>query len=73
MKYDVAQIIGAVLVIIGGQGAIGQLIDHEKQALLVWVPGGWVPKVIIYVVVIVIGVLLAGWAHTKAKALGRRK
>lgn len=72
MKYDVLQILGAVLTVFGGQGAIRILFDHANTGLLAFVPGGFAGRLAAYAVVAAAGVLLAGWAHGKAKAAGRR-
>ncbi|MET9293670.1 hypothetical protein [Streptomyces sp. NPDC003077] len=73
MKFDVLQIIGAVLTVLGAQGAIRLLVDHDNTGLLGWFPGGFPAVLTAYIVVTVIGALTAGWSHDQAKALGRRK
>ncbi|MFE7606920.1 hypothetical protein ACWIG3_12095 [Streptomyces celluloflavus] len=73
MKFDVFQIIGAVLTVLGGQGAIRLLIDHDNTGLLGALPGGFAGRLTVYLAATAAGVLLAGWAHGRAKALGRRK
>ncbi|MDH2426079.1 hypothetical protein [Sphaerisporangium sp. TRM90804] len=71
MKYDILRILGAVLLVVGGQGAVRILIDHDNAGLLGWLNGGFATNLAIYVVTVVAGVLLAGWADGKARALGR--
>ncbi|MEU6154537.1 hypothetical protein ABZ816_31560 [Actinosynnema sp. NPDC047251] len=72
MKYDVFQIAGAILLVLGGQGAVRLLLDHADSGLLGWVPGGFGAQLAGYLVATAAGAVLAGWAHDKAKALGRR-
>ncbi|MFF4491188.1 hypothetical protein ACFY0F_32785 [Streptomyces sp. NPDC001544] len=72
MKYDALQILGVALLVLGGQGAIRQLVDHSNAGLLNWLPGGFAVSITAYVVAVAIGAVVAGWAHSKAKAVGRR-
>lgn len=50
MRFDVAQVVGAVLMVVCGQGAIRLLIDHGDTGVLGWVAGGFTPKVVVYTV-----------------------
>ena len=68
-----ALVVGAVLTVAGAQGAIRLLVDHEHFGLLSWLNAGFAGTLVCYVVVTAIGVVLAGRAHDRAKALGRRK
>ncbi|MCB5910208.1 hypothetical protein [Streptomyces pinistramenti] len=72
MKYDVWQIIGAAAVVTFGQATIRLLIDHDNAGFLGGLHGGFAATLSGYAAGTVIGVLLTGWAHTRAKALGRR-
>ncbi|MEV0259593.1 hypothetical protein AB0H82_35775 [Streptomyces sp. NPDC050732] len=72
MKYDILQILGAVLTVAFGQGAIRLLMDHDNSGLLGWLPGGFTVLIIVYVALTAVGVLLAGRSHARAKELGRR-
>ncbi len=73
MKYDVLQIVGAVLTVVAAQGAIRLLFDHGNLGLLGWIGAGFAGTLAVYVEVTAVGVVLAGWAHDRAKASGRRK
>ncbi len=73
VKFDVLQIVGAVLTVLGAQGAIRLLPDHGNTGLLTWLGAGFAATLVCYLVVTAAGVVLAGWAHDRAKALGRRK
>lgn len=72
MKYDVLQILGMVVMAVFGQGLVRLLLDDDNRGLLGWLPGGLVPALLAYAVLTVVGVLLTGWAHSRAKDLGRR-
>lgn len=73
MKYDILQILGVAVLVLGAQQAIRLLIDHANSGLLAWLPGGFPAQVEVSVVVaVVVGVVLTAWAHDRAKALGRR-
>lgn len=66
-KASVMLIIGVPLVVFGGQGGIRLLVDHANSGLLGWVPGGFGVQLCCYAVIILVGVLLAGWGSTRAK------
>ncbi|MEU2512786.1 hypothetical protein [Streptomyces syringium] len=72
MKYDLLQILGAAMIVTFAQGLIRLLVDHDNRGLLDWLPGGFAAVLVAYAALTVAGVLLAGRAHTRAKALGRR-
>lgn len=72
MKYDILQIIGAVTMALFAQGAIRLLIDHGNTGLLGWLGGGFAVVLTAHLALVALGVLLTGWSHTRAKALGRR-
>ncbi|UFQ16566.1 MULTISPECIES: hypothetical protein [Streptomyces] len=73
MKYDIFQGLGMVLLVLGAQGAIRQLVDHDDAGLLGWLPGGFAASVTVYFLAAAVGVAVAGWAHGEAKAVGRRR
>ncbi|MFC9239205.1 hypothetical protein ACFTZK_22565 [Streptomyces decoyicus] len=72
MKYDILQIIGATLMVVFAQGAIRLLVDHDSTGLLGRLGGGFALTLTLYAALVAVGVLLTGWSHTRAKALGRR-
>ncbi|MFI7319716.1 hypothetical protein [Streptomyces venezuelae] len=72
MKYDFLQILGAVFMVAFGQGLIRLLVDHDHTGLLGWLPGGFAVLLVAYAALTAVGVLLTGWAHARASALGRR-
>ncbi|MCX4967420.1 hypothetical protein OHA98_22180 [Streptomyces sp. NBC_00654] len=72
MKYDIFQTLGVALLVLGGQGAIRQLVDHDNAGLLGRLPGGFAASITVYVVAVAIGAAVAGWARGKAKAIGQR-
>ncbi|MDT0615685.1 hypothetical protein [Streptomyces lancefieldiae] len=72
MKYDVLQVLGVALLVLGGQGAIRQLVDHGNTGLLGWLPGGFTASIAVYLVAVTMGAVVAAWARGRAKAVGRR-
>ncbi|MEU9486259.1 hypothetical protein [Streptomyces decoyicus] len=72
MKYDILQIIGAAVMVVFAQGAIRLLVDHGNTGLLGGLGGGFALTLAVYGALVAAGVLLTGWSHTRAKALGRR-
>ncbi|MCO4695736.1 hypothetical protein LRR80_01787 [Streptomyces sp. RO-S4] len=72
MKYAVLQTLGVALVVLGGQGAIRLLVDHDNTGLLAWLPGGFAAGVTVHFVAVAVGAVVAGWAHSRAKEVGRR-
>jgi hypothetical protein len=71
MKYDVLQVLGMLLLAVCVQGLARLLID-DKRGLLGGLPGGFAPLLATYAILTAVGLVAAGWAHTRAKALGRR-
>ncbi|CAM5635429.1 hypothetical protein [Streptomyces purpurascens] len=72
MKYDVLQVLGMVLLVVCAQALVRLLVDEGERGLLDGLPGGFLPLLLTYAVLTATGVLLTGWAHSRAKALGRR-
>ncbi|MEU8917910.1 MULTISPECIES: hypothetical protein [Streptomyces] len=72
MKYDILQIAGAVMMVAFAQGAIRLLFDHTDTGFLGWLDGGFALTLAVHLALVAVGVLLTGWSHTRAKALGRR-
>ncbi|MEU8781914.1 hypothetical protein [Streptomyces sp. NPDC048637] len=72
MKYDILQIAGAIMMVFFAQGAIRLLFDHTDTGFLGWLDGGFSLTLAVHLALVVVGVLLTGWSHTRAKALGRR-
>ncbi|MGC0421750.1 hypothetical protein [Embleya sp. AB8] len=72
MKFVVLQIIGMALVVVGGQGSFRLLVDHDNVGVLGQLSGEPSFPVALcgYIAAAVVGLLLAGWAHNRAEALG---
>lgn len=70
MKHGLYQALGMALLVIGAQGAIRQLVDHDNAGLLGWLPGGFAASITVYVLAVVIGAIIAGQAHNARKATG---
>lgn len=70
MRYVTVLIVGMVLLVLGVQGAIRLLADHDNSGLLGWLPGGFPFQLVAYVVLAGVGVPLATWGSRKAKQAG---
>lgn len=70
MKHVTVLIIGMLLLVLGAQGAIRLLADHDNAGLLAWLPGGFAVWLACYAVAAIAGALLAGWGSKKAKQSG---
>ncbi|MFE7105225.1 hypothetical protein ACFU98_25975 [Streptomyces sp. NPDC057575] len=71
MKYDILQGLGVALLVLGAQGAIRRLADHDNAGLLGWLPGGFAAGITVHVLAAVGGAVVAGRARAAAKAAGR--
>ncbi|GAA2422078.1 hypothetical protein [Streptomyces coeruleofuscus] len=72
MKYDVLRVLGMVMMVVCAQALVRLLVDNGDRGLLDGLPGGFLSTLVAYAVLTVAGVLLTGWAHSRARALGRR-
>jgi len=50
---------GLVLLVVGAQGLIRLLVDHENAGILGWLPGGFTAQLIGYVLATAVGIWLA--------------
>lgn len=57
---------GMVLLVLGAQGAIRLLVDHDNAGLLSWMPGGFAARLLGYLLIAVIGVALARWGGRRS-------
>ncbi|WP_129841231.1 hypothetical protein [Streptomyces sp. RFCAC02] len=71
MKYTLLQILGMVLLVLGAQGAVRQLVDPDDAGLLRGMPGGPALGIGVHIAAAVTGAVLAGRAHDKAKTAER--
>ncbi|MEV4347280.1 hypothetical protein AB0J83_22715 [Actinoplanes sp. NPDC049596] len=65
--HVVALVIGMILLVLGAQGGIRLLADHDNTGVLSWLPGGFGPAMAGFAVLVVAGVLLAGWGSDQLK------
>ena len=61
-------VLGMVLLVVGAQGAIRQLVDHDNAGLPGWLPGGFGVQLTGHIVLAVAGLLLAGWGSRRTTA-----
>lgn len=63
-------VVGMLLLVLGAQGGIRLMVDHNDAGLLGWLPGGFAVRLACYAVMTVFGVLLAARGSAKAKQTG---
>ena len=71
-QYDLIQISGFALMVLGGQNVIRQIISPADGGLLAWISGGSGVQITTGVVVTLAGAVLTGWAYAKARRFDRR-
>ena len=71
-KYDIIQIAGFVVMVLGAQSGIRQIIHPADNALVAWVPGGAGTQIAFSIVAAAAGATLTGWAFAKARRFDRR-
>ncbi|MFE7619645.1 hypothetical protein [Streptomyces sp. NPDC057496] len=72
MKYDILQGLGVALFVLGAQGVIRQLVDHDDAGLLGRLPGGFAVGITVHALAVVAGAIVASRARGAARASGRR-
>jgi hypothetical protein len=55
----VVLILGMVLLVVGAQGGIRLLADHDDAGILSWLPGGFAARLACFAVMAVAGIALA--------------
>ncbi|UGT62311.1 hypothetical protein [Nocardia asteroides] len=60
MRAVIALVLGMVLLVLGAQGAVRLLADHDNAGLLSRLPGEFAVRLVVYVAVAVVGAALAG-------------
>lgn len=70
MRYVTVLVGGMLLLVLGAQGAIRLLADHDNSGLLSWLPGGFPVQLLVYLALAGVGVPLAGRGSRKAKEAG---
>ena len=60
-------VVGMVLLVVGAQGAVRQVVDHANAGLLGWLPGYGV-QLAGHLVLTVAGLLLASWGARRGAA-----
>jgi len=68
--YIAVQVMAMIVLAIATQGAIRIVIDHSHSGLASWVPGGFPAQLAALVIAAVVGLVVAGWAHTRWKSMG---
>lgn len=70
MKYVALQVLGMVLLVVGAQGAIRVMVDSGNIGPLSTFVDGFGAGLALSLALAIAGVVLAGWAHARAKRHG---
>ncbi|WP_027502762.1 hypothetical protein [Rhodococcus sp. UNC363MFTsu5.1] len=73
MRYMTVLVVGLLVLVLGAQGAIRLLADHDNSGFLSWMPGGFPVRLLAYVVLVGVGALLAEWGSRKSKQAEARR
>ncbi|MET7402019.1 hypothetical protein ABZS66_51910 [Dactylosporangium sp. NPDC005572] len=73
MGRVVVLVLGMVLLVLGAQGGIRLLADHDNAGVLQWLPGGFPTQLGCFVLMTLIGAALAavGGANVRRSGSGR--
>lgn len=69
-RYVTALIVGMVALVVGAQGTIRLLVDHDNAGVLAWLPGGFTARLVGYLLLVVVGIAVAGWADARRRRRG---
>ncbi|TDQ04815.1 hypothetical protein [Labedaea rhizosphaerae] len=64
-------IVGMVLLVLGAQGAIRLLADHDNGGFLGWIPGGFLAQLSCYILIAVVGSYVAARGSGKVRPAER--
>ena len=64
-------VLGLVMLAVGAQGAIRLVLDTTDAGLLAWLPGGMAIQLVAYVLIAIIGIVLAGYRSDRARKAGK--
>ena len=67
MKYVALQVTGMIALVLGAQGAIRLLADHDDAGLLSWVAGGFATQLACYTTLTLCGALVAARGASRTK------
>jgi hypothetical protein len=73
MGRVVVLVLGMVLVVLGAQGGIRLLADHDNAGVLRWLPGGFTARLGCFAIMTLVGAALAavGGANVRRSNSGR--
>lgn len=66
-KFALMQVVGMVFLIGGGQSLVRVVVDHSDRGFLGWLPGGFGGCLVGYVLVVVIGVVMAAMGEHRRR------
>lgn len=73
MGRVVVLVLGMVLLVLGAQGGIRLLADHDNAGVLQWLPGGFAAQLVCFTAMTLVGAALAavGGANVRRSDSGR--
>jgi hypothetical protein len=69
-KWIGVLVVGMVLLVLGAQGGIRLLADHDNRGLVEWAPGGFGGALAVDIVLVLLGMGLAAWGDARRKKAG---
>jgi hypothetical protein len=70
MGHAVPLVLGMVLLVLGAQGGIRLLVDHEEAGVPEWLPGGFPAQLGCFVVLAVVGATTAARSAAHVRRSG---
>jgi hypothetical protein len=56
-----------ILLVVGAQGLIRMLFDHDEAGVLQWLPGGFAAQLVGYVVIFIAGAMVVARSRTNVR------
>lgn len=66
MRNAIVLVAGMVLLVLGAQGGIRLVANHDNAGVLAWLPGGFTPQLVGYLVIVAAGLALASWGRQQS-------
>ncbi|MEU8816879.1 hypothetical protein [Actinoplanes sp. NPDC048796] len=70
MRRVFVLVVGMVLLVVGAQGGIRLLADHDNAGVLRWLPGGFAAQLAGFAAMTLVGAVLASAGAAKARRSG---
>lgn len=67
MRNVVLLVLGMVLLVLGAQGGIRLLVDHDNGGILEWLPGGFAAQLGGFAAMTLVGIIVAARSGAKVR------